>query len=177
MPDAERPSEEPSDAVASEDVRDELPDDLDATAFTVPETFPNNDRRRIPAVLYLVMGIAAIVFVLLDDGSPRVNTGLLIGGVVLVAFAVYGFVAGRTLAVDETEALAAVARTVGFPVGPAAAQLVWRGVWSRPVWRLLAFSGEDPPAQRAFAVVDGISGEVVEWFAEANPEATPKGTR
>lgn len=151
-------------------MRDELPEDLDATAFTTPETFPNNDRRRIPAVLYLVMGAAAIVFVVLDDGSPRVNTGLFIGGVVLVAFAIYGFVAARTLNIDETEALTAVARTVGFAVGPASAQLAWRGLWSRPVWRLLAFSGEDPPEQRAFAVVDGITGEVVEWFAEPNPE-------
>lgn len=174
MPAPDRPTDEPSDEpsgpAGDDDVRDELPDDLDASAFTVPETFPNNDRRRIPAVLYLVMGVAAIVFVALDDGSPRVNTGLLIGGAVLIAFALYGFVAGRTLAVDETEALAAVARTVGFAVGPASAQLAWRGVWSRPVWRLLAFSGEDPPEQRAFAVVDGVTGEVVEWFAEPNPE-------
>ncbi len=174
MPAPDRPSDEPSDEpsgpAGDDDVRDELPDDLDASAFTVPETFPNNDRRRIPAVLYLVMGVAAILFVALDDGSPLVNTGLLIGGAVLIAFALYGLVAGRTLAVDETEALGAVARTVGFAVGPASAQLAWRGVWSRPVWRLLAFSGEDPPEQRAFAVVDGVTGEVIEWFAEPNPE-------
>ena len=39
-----------------------------------------------------------------------------------------------------------------------------------PVWRLLAYSNEDPPTRRAMVVVDGITGEVVEWFAEDNPE-------
>lgn len=153
-----------------DDIRDELPDDLDVTAFTVPYEFPNNNRRRIPAALYAVMGLGAVVFVLANDGSPLVNGGLLVAGVALVVFAVYGVVAGRTLEIDETEALTAMSNSIGFPVGHASAQMAWRGLASRPVWRVLAYSTENPPTQRAMAVVDGTNGVVLEWFAEPNPE-------
>ena len=57
-----------------------------------------------------------------------------------------------------------------WQVSSASAQMSWRGLLSRPVWRLLAYSDEDPPTRRAMVVVDGISGEVVEWFSEENPE-------
>lgn len=83
---------------------------------------------------------------------------------------IYGFVAGRTLLIDETDALTTANSTVGFAIGHASAQMVWRGWLSRPVWRLLAYSTENPPAKRALVLVDGISGDVVEWFAEDNPE-------
>ena len=36
-----------------EEIRDELPEDLDASNFVGPYMFPNNNRRRIPAVLYV----------------------------------------------------------------------------------------------------------------------------
>jgi len=41
------------------DVRDELPEDLNASAYVGPYVFPNNNRRRIPGYLYL--GLAAIL--------------------------------------------------------------------------------------------------------------------
>ena len=37
-----------------EDVRDALPEDLDASGYVGPYLFPNNNRRRVPGVLYLV---------------------------------------------------------------------------------------------------------------------------
>jgi hypothetical protein len=150
-------------------VVDQLPADLDASAAVVVE-FPNNDRRRIPAVIYVLMGLGALALALADDGSPNVNTGLAVAGVLLALFGVYGLVAGRTLVVDETDALVAAAGAVGFPIGHASAQMSWRGLTSRPIWRLLAYSDEDPPARRAMVLVDGITGEVLEWFSEANPE-------
>jgi hypothetical protein len=155
--------------VSDADVVDVLPDDLDASAVVVVE-FPNNNRRRIPAVIYIVMGLGAIAVTVVNDGSPQVNTGLAVAGGLLALFGVYGLFAGRTLRVDETDALVVASSTVGFPIGHASAQMTWRGLLSRPVWRLLAYSNEDPPTQRAMVVVDGISGEVVEWFAEDNPE-------
>jgi hypothetical protein len=79
-------------------------------------------------------------------------------------------VAGRRLQIDETQALGSATRTIGFAVGHASAQLAWRGVWSLPVWRLLLYSAENPPTRRAMVIVDGISGEVVQWFSEDNPE-------
>lgn len=134
-------------------------------------TFPNNNRRRIPAAIYVVCGFAAIaLFAARADDSPLVNRGLLWAGVVLVLFGIYGFVAGWTLRVEESDALVSAARFLGFPVGHSAAQLVWRGWLSRPTWRILTYSTEDPPKQRAIVVVDGITGEVVEGFAEPNPE-------
>ena len=40
------------------DIRDALPEDLDAAGYVGPYMFPNNNRRRIPAYLY--WGISAI---------------------------------------------------------------------------------------------------------------------
>jgi hypothetical protein len=165
------PSHDRDSDVATSDAEhvDELPHDLDASAAVAVE-FPNNNRRRIPAVIYVVMGVGAVVVSLVKEGSPSVNTGLAVAGVLLVLFGVYGLVAGRTLLVDETDALVAASSTVGFPIGHASAQMSWRGLLSRPIWRLLAYSNEDPPTRRAMVVVDGITGEVVEWFVEENPE-------
>ncbi len=157
------------DAVSDDEVVDELPEDLDASGALMV-TFPNNSRRRIPAVLYLLMGAAAVVSAVAWRGSASVNAGLAVAGALLCAFAVYGLVAGRTMRFDEGEALVAAARQVGFAVGHASAQMAWRGVWSRPVWRLLIYSDEPRPKQRAMVIVDGATGEVIEWFAEENPE-------
>ena len=55
-------------------------------------------------------------------------------------------------------------------VGHASAQLSWRGLVSRPTWRILLYSADDPPAKRGLVLVDGISGEVGDHFVEDNPE-------
>jgi hypothetical protein len=55
-------------------------------------------------------------------------------------------------------------------VGHASAQQVWRGVRSRPTWRVLVYSAENPPRQRGLVLVDAVDGRVVEHLAEANPE-------
>ncbi len=60
------------DAHRDEDVRDELPDDLDAANFVGPYLFPNNNRRRIPAVLYVLMGFGAIALYLARRGHDPV---------------------------------------------------------------------------------------------------------
>ena len=150
---------------------DELPDDLNLSEFVGPHTFPNNNRRRIPAVIYLLIGAGCIVlWATRGDSSPLVNVGTLWAGIGLVAFALYGMVAGRTLAVEESDALVTATAQVGFPVGHAAAQMAWRGWWSRPTWRILLYSDENPPSKRGIVLVDGINGKVVEWFVEENPE-------
>jgi hypothetical protein len=93
-----------------------------------------------------------------------------VAGGLLVLFGVYGWFAGRTLQIDESEALVAANGALGFPVGHASAQMAWRGLASRPVWRLLVYSAENPPLRRAMVIVDGVTGEVLEQFSEANPE-------
>lgn len=154
------------------DIRDALPEDLDAAGYVGPYMFPNNNRRRIPAYLY--WGISAItiaVWFLRRDHEPvLVNTGIAVAAVVLALIGVYSFVAGWNLDVDESDALVAATRQVGFPVGHASAQMGWRGLLSRPTWRILLYSADDPPEKRGLVLVDGVDGSIVEWFVEDNPE-------
>ena len=155
-----------------DDVRDELPDDLNISEYVGPYVFPNNNRRRVPGYLYLAIGGACIaVWLLLRDSGPvLVNFGTFVAGVAMIAIGGYHLVAGWNLDVDERDALVAANRQVGFAVGHASAQLGWRGLRSRPTWRILLYSAEDPPAQRGLVLVDGVDGEIVSWFTEDNPE-------
>lgn len=158
-------------ALSDEDIRDALPADLDAAGYVGPYLFPNNNKRRIPGVLYLVIAaICVAIWVAAGDTTPLVNDGFLWAAVGLSVFAVYCFVAGWNLDIDERDALVAATRDVGFPVGHASAQLGWRGLRSRPTWRILLYSAEDPPTRRGLVLVDGVDGEIVEGFVEDNPE-------
>ena len=159
-----------------DEVRDSLPEDLDPSAVTEPYLFPNNSRRRIPAVLYVLIGAVCILAsVLLGEDTPVVkgsfvNNGVLVAGLVLILVGVYHAQAGWDLSFDEEQALQAAARDVGFPVGHASAQLGWRGLRSRPTWRVLLYSNEPSPAHRGLVLVDGIDGEIIDRFVEENPE-------
>jgi hypothetical protein len=158
-------------ATPDADVRDELPDDLDAHGLVGPYLFPNNNRRRIPGVLYLVIATCCVgAWFVGGDDAVRVNDGVLLGGIALALIGLYHLQAGWDLDVDEHDALVAATSAVGFPVGHASAQLGWRGLRSRPTWRILLYSAEAPPRQRGLALVDGIDGEVIEHFVEENPE-------
>ena len=178
-PTSETPSEvgadgEPGGTVplSDADIRDALPEDLDAAGYVGPYMFPNNNRRRIPAYLYWgISAITIVVWFVRRDHSPvLVNTGVLVAAVVLALIGVYSFVAGWNLDVDESDALVAATRQVGFPVGHASAQMGWRGLLSRPTWRILLYSADDPPEKRGLVLVDGVDGSIVEWFVEDNPE-------
>ena len=48
---------------------------------------------------------------------------------------------------------------------------VWRGVRSRPTWRIFCYSAEEPPLRRGLVLVDAVNGSVVECLVEQNPEA------
>ena len=153
------------------EVRDQLPADLDAAGYVGPYLFPNNSRRRIAGGLYLVIGVAAIVAGLVaGSDAVLVNGGFVAGGVALIAFGLYCIQAGWDLAVDENDALVAATREVGFPVGHASAQLAWRGLRSRPTWRILLYSNQSPPDRRGLVLVDGVDGEIMGCYVEDNPE-------
>ena len=158
--------------VADAEVRDALPDDLDVSEFVGPYVFPNNNRRRVPGYLYLAIGIGCIALWSLyrDGSSPLVNGGFLGAGIAMVLIGAYHQLAGWNLDVDERDALVVATERVGFPVGHASAQLGWRGLRSRPTWRILLYSAENPPARRGLVLVDGVDGEIVAWFTEDNPE-------
>jgi len=93
-----------------------------------------------------------------------------VGGVLLAVLGAYHLVAGYPLVVRDLEALTAASQTVGFPVGHASAQLGWRGLRSRPTWRILLYSADEPPSKRGLVLVDGVDGVVVGHFVEDNPE-------
>jgi hypothetical protein len=153
-------------------VHDELPEDLDVSGYVGPYVFPNNNRRRIPGVLYLVIGAVSVAaWAVTQGGDPvLINEGFLLAGIGLILIGLYHLAAGWDLDVDERDALVAATRTVGFPVGHASAQLGWRGLRSRPTWRILLYSAEDPPSRRGLVMVDGVDGQVLGHFVEENPE-------
>jgi len=159
-------------SLSEDQIRDALPEDLNAVGYVGPYLFPNNNRRRIPAVLYWVIAVlcAALWAVNRDGGSVLVNGGFLWAAVGLTAIGAYSFVVGWNLDIDERDALVAAVKKVGFPVGHASAQMGWRGVLSRPTWRILLYSAENPPEKRGLVLIDGVDGEVVEYFVEDNPE-------
>jgi hypothetical protein len=159
----ERSDEPGDDGPAGEG--DDLPEDLDVTAYVGPYVFPDIRRRRIAAALYAVVGAGALWAGLAAD-----NAGLIFGSVLLLVIAAYHYVAGWHLAIDQTEALAVASRTVGFPVGHASAQLAWRGLLSRPAWRILLYSADEPPSIRGLVELDAVDGHVIGEYTEHNPE-------
>jgi hypothetical protein len=154
------------------DVRDELPDDLNAVEFVGVYQFPDNSRRRRPAVIYAVMAAGLLALWATHRGDPHVlvNEGYLWAAVLLGAVALYSFTSGWRMSVDEKEALVVAQGAVGFAVGHASAQQVWRGLRSRPTWRVLVYSAENPPRQRGLVLIDAVDGSVIEQLTEENPE-------
>lgn len=154
-----------------EDVVDELPADLQpALAAQEDYLFPNNNRRRIPGYLYVVIACGLVALYAIRGDGVFINRGLLGAAAILAVVGVYSIVAGWNLDVDERDALVAASRDIGFPIGHAAAQLGWRGWLSRPTWRILLYSADEPPSKRGLILVDGVNGTVVESFVEDNPE-------
>ena len=159
-------------ASSADEIRDQLPADLDVTGFVGPYQFPDNSRRRIPAVLYLVIAALCALawFVSRDADTALVNDGFLYAAVLLAAFAAYGLSASWRMTVNERDALVRATQAVGFAVGHASAQQVWRGLRSRPTWRVFCYSAQEPPQQRGLVLVDAIDGRIVECLVEDNPD-------
>lgn len=145
--------------------RDDLPVDLDPRRAAGPYRFPDNSRRRIPGVIYAVVGTAVAIVAMTVDGVLT-NDGLVAGGVLLAVVGVVSITSGWRMTVDEQQALARAGEAVGFAVGHASAQQVWRGLRSRPTWRVLCYSAEEPPRERGLVLVDAVSGAVVQSLRE-----------
>jgi hypothetical protein len=154
-----------------DELRDELPDDINAADFVGAYEFPDNSRRRIPGYIYLVLGaLSAIVFLTSRDSSPVVNGGFAWAALLLGAAGLISITSGWRMNVDEKQALVQAQQAIGFPVGHASAQQVWHGFRSRPTWRVLCYSTEEPPDRRGLVLVDAIDGRVVQHMVEDNPE-------
>jgi hypothetical protein len=154
----------------SDEIRDELPDDLNPAGFVGAYMFPDNSRRRWPGVIYLVVAAICVIVRLADPDSPIVNDGWLLAAAILTAAGVVSITSGWRMTVDEKDALVKAQQAVGFPVGHASAQQVWRGFRSRPTWRVLCYSAEEPPRERGLVLVDALDGSIVEQLVEPNPD-------
>jgi hypothetical protein len=164
-------------ASAAEDVRDALPTDLDAHGMVGAYLFPDNSRRRVPGTIYLAIAALCLVVWLVRRGHQPVlvNRGYVLAAILLGAFGLLCITSGWRMRLDEKQALSAATAAVGFPVGHASAQLAWRGLRSRPTWRILCYSIEEPPRRRGFVLIDAVDGRVVEQLAEDNPEDWSQG--
>ena len=152
------------------EVGDQLPADLDPHGYVGPYQFPDNSRRRITGAIYLAVAVGVAVLVAVAENSPLLNGGVVVAAVGLAVLGLYHLQAGWPLGVDEADALVVAIRCAGFPVGHASAQMAWRGLRSRPTWRILVYSNESPPGRRGLVVVDGVDGTVVASHIEDNPE-------
>jgi len=157
--------------VNSNEIRDQLPSDLDVSAFVGPYQFPDNSRRRIPGYLYLgIAALSLLLWLISDQSSGLVNDGFLVFAIALAAFAVFVLTSSWKMTINERDALVHASRAVEFAVGHASAQQVWRGVRSRPTWRVFCYSAQEPPTHRGLVLVDAVNGEIVECLVEINPD-------
>ena len=157
--------------VNSNEIRDQLPSDLDVSAFVGPYQFPDNSRRRIPGYLYLgISALSLLLWLMSDQSSGLVNYGFLVFAISLAAFAGYVLSSSWKMTVNERDALVHASRAVDFAVGHASAQQVWRGIRSRPTWRVFCYSAEEPPTHRGLVLVDAVNGKIVECLVELNPD-------
>jgi len=154
------------------EIRDALPDDLNVSEFVGPYQFPDNSRRRIPGVLYMVFAAGCFVLWLSsrNEHAVLINKGMLFAAILLGAFGIFCLTSGWRMQIDEKQALVAATGAVGFAVGHASAQQVWRGLRSKPTWRVLCYSIENPPRQRGLVLVDAVDGSVVQHLVQDNPE-------
>ena len=158
--------------IMTEEIRDQLPDDLNAVDHSGAYDFPDNSRRRIPGVIYSALALLCVVvwFVADNQDSALINKGILFAAVLLAVMSIISITSGWRMTINESEALVEATKSVGFAVGHASAQQVWRGSRSRPTWRILCYSVEEPPLRRGLVLVDAVNGRVIECLIEDNPE-------
>jgi len=140
-------------------IKDELPEDLDITKYVGPYQFPTPRRRRTAS--YSVAAISALIVVMAVRSS---NGALLVAGIVgLVIAAIFYFLAWP-LNISDIDALTLAASQAPFAVGHASAQLSFYGWSSKPTWRVVVFSSDDPPSERGLVEINAVSKEVISTY-------------
>lgn len=134
-----------------------------------PFAFPDVRRRLIGAVCLLGLGAALIAGAFLWS-APAYNSGFPVAGVLISVLGAYFGLTAWKLQVSEADAIGIAAGEFGFPLGPASVSIGWRGLRSRPVWRILAYSHEAPPKMRGLVLIDAVDGSLISRIEEENPE-------
>ncbi|MER3396535.1 MAG: hypothetical protein C4318_06400 [Acidimicrobiia bacterium] len=148
----------------------DIPADLVPGAIGEEYEFPDIRRRAYGAAFVMAASLGGIAVVYLADDSYS-NGGWIAASLIGIGVALYMFACSWQLKISEREAILRAAASLSFPVGPSSISIGWKGILSRPVWRLLAYSGDEPrPKRRGYVAVDAISGEVVDKIDEENPE-------
>ena len=151
--------------------RDTLPAELDAAGYVGVTTFPDPGRRKWVGAMWLVVAaIAGVILATHPIDGVLINRGLVPFAVGAALVGAYHFIAGRGLKLREADALVIASKEVGFPIGHASAQLGFRGLLSRPTWRILVYSADNPPTKRGMVLIDGADGVVLGQYVEDNPE-------
>ena len=149
---------------------DELPEDLIPSAVRDKYSVPDNARRRRPAIVFAVSALlAAGLWWSRADGGVLVNDGFLFAAVGFLALSVYFAVSARHVRVWEEQAIATAKTVTGLEGGTGRAQLAWRGLVGRPVWRVLVHDEATSRPQRGVVIVDAADGSVVEHKTEDVP--------
>jgi hypothetical protein len=106
-----------------------------------------------------------------DSNTGLVSDGFFGAAILLTLVGLFSLSSSWRMTVDEKLALVHATRAVGFAVGHASAQQVWRGFRSRPTWRVMCYSAQEPPLQRGLVLIDAVDARIVECLVEANPES------
>jgi hypothetical protein len=163
--------EEPLAVPSDEDEPPGVPPHVDVDVDFASYVFPDMAQRRITAwILWGIGGAGLLLWVFLRGRWDWITTGALIGSILLLVLGAWFRAASWPLGLDQGEALVIATREVGFAVGHASAVLGWRGWRSRPVWRILLYSSEEPPTRRGLVELDAIDGSVFAAYQEENPE-------
>ena len=93
--------------IMTDEIRDQLPDDLNAVDHIGAYDFPDNSRRRIPGVIYSVLALVCVIvwFVADNQDSALINKGILFAAVLLAVMSIISITSGWRMSINESEAL------------------------------------------------------------------------
>lgn len=149
----------------SNETNDSLPDDLDVTKYVGPYQFPTPRRRRTAALGITIISIGSVFL-----GLYASNFALIVGGIVFFGVGVFFYVCGWPLNANDLEALTMAAEKAPFAVGHASAQLGFLGWLSKPIWRVVVFSSDEPPTQRGLVEINAVTKEITSTYFDYEGE-------
>ena len=154
-----------------ESYKDKLPDDLDVTKYVGPYQFPSPRKRKTAAMFILTIALISIGL-----GINSSNTSLIVAGIISLVIGALFFLLGWELNAKDLEALTLAASQAPFSVGHASAQLCFTGWASKPTWRVVVFSSDEPPTQRGLVEISAVTKEITSTFFDMEePETRVKG--